>query len=131
MLTTVPVSCKRSTLSQPHACPRRSTLEDQSGSHAPSSPHSAGALPDLQKKNNIHFKAISWVTLSLLSVVTTCVTSDNVSVRSNVCKTRRGRKLLRFSTLLMHKRLDEPSPWVKQTNGSLEVRRSTLIGSSD
>lgn len=47
----IPVSCKHNTLSQPHVCLRRSTLEGQSGLHAPSSPHSAGAPLDLE--NNL------------------------------------------------------------------------------
>lgn len=38
-----------------------------------------------------------------------------------------GRKLLRFSTRLMHKRLEKSLRWAKHTNGWLEGRRSTLL----
>lgn len=47
---TIPVSCRRNTLSLLRVSPHRSMLEDQSGSRGPSTPRSVGEPLDLGQK---------------------------------------------------------------------------------
>lgn len=62
----VPASCRRSTWSRPHVCPRRSTPEARWGSRAPSTPRFEGALLDLQHR---HFTLLFYTSLAVFSVL--------------------------------------------------------------